>query len=314
MIFRLLLSVLTTVLAAAPAFAAWPERFDLEGKDGLKGSLQLRAAGKTKIRRKAKYSFELDATGKHTDLSLRGTLKESGDRLEGKVKGTAGLLGKIVRSSRAKPWRVKVTPQGMRVHVRITRGDKTWTLTGRAQTGKRNAANEALLRTFYSAFQRKDARTMASVYAANVRFSDMVFPDLRGKEPGAMWAMLCESEELELTFSGIRAGDRYGVAHWEANYELFGNKIHNVIEASFEFKNGKIVRHTDVFDFGRWVKQALPGPSKVLGEGILLKAIRLGTKLQLMNYMRKQKQADKKLAKIKKLSVSKRELGEPVVK
>ncbi|MGH8481769.1 MAG: nuclear transport factor 2 family protein, partial [Nevskiaceae bacterium] len=38
---------------------------------------------------------------------------------------------------------------------------------------------------------------------------------------------------------------------------------HNVIDASFEFRDGKIVRHTDRFDLYRWSRQAL-GPAGVL--------------------------------------------------
>ena len=34
---------------------------------------------------------------------------------------------------------------------------------------------------------------MAACYAPDVQFSDPVFPDLRGREAGAMWQMLTEA-------------------------------------------------------------------------------------------------------------------------
>ena len=131
-----------------------------------------------------------------------------------------------------------------------------------------------MIRRFYEAFSQRDAATMAAQYADDVHFRDRVFPNLHGDQAGAMWAMLCESEDLVVTFSGVRADERYGVARWEARYSLFGNEIHNVIDASFELVEGKIVNHVDDFDFTRWVGQALPGPSKVLGPtpGAVLRA------------------------------------------
>ncbi|HND34234.1 MAG TPA: nuclear transport factor 2 family protein, partial [Myxococcota bacterium] len=39
-----------------------------------------------------------------------------------------------------------------------------------------------------------------------------------------------------------------------------GRKVHNIIDAEFEFKDGKILRHRDTFDFWAWSRQAL-GPA-----------------------------------------------------
>ena len=46
--------------------------------------------------------------------------------------------------------------------------------------------NETLIERFYGAFAEKDGAAMASCYAPDVRFSDPVFPDLRGAEAGAV--------------------------------------------------------------------------------------------------------------------------------
>jgi ketosteroid isomerase-like protein len=122
--------------------------------------------------------------------------------------------------------------------------------------------NAQLIHSFYVAFQARDGAAMAACYAPDVRFSDPVFPALEGEAAGAMWTMLClRGKDLVIEFRDIQADDREGSAHWEAHYS-FGpskRKVHNIIEARFEFRDGKIVRHTDSFDFHRWATQAL-GP------------------------------------------------------
>lgn len=123
-----------------------------------------------------------------------------------------------------------------------------------------------LIARFYEAFQRRDAATMAACYHRDVHFSDPVFPDLRGPQAGAMWAMLCaRGTDLRVEPSGIRADDARGAAHWDARYTFSGSgrKVHNAIDATFEFRDGLIVRHIDRFDFWRWARQAL-GPTGLL--------------------------------------------------
>jgi hypothetical protein len=75
-----------------------------------------------------------------------------------------------------------------------------------------------------------------------------------------MWHMLCErGTDLEVTFGDVTAeGDR-GAAHWEARYTWrpTGRSVHNMIDASFVFQDGKIVRHVDEFDLWRWTRMAL---------------------------------------------------------
>jgi len=41
--------------------------------------------------------------------------------------------------------------------------------------------------------------------------------------------------------------------------------VHNVIDAKLEFKDGKIVRHTDTFDLWRWAGMALGMKGKLMG-------------------------------------------------
>lgn len=56
-------------------------------------------------------------------------------------------------------------------------------------------------------------------------------------------------------------------AHWEARYDFTatGRKVHNIIDATFEFADGKIIRHRDHFDLHRWAGMALGLKGKLLG-------------------------------------------------
>ena len=126
--------------------------------------------------------------------------------------------------------------------------------------------HEALIDRFYQAFQRRDGAAMAACYHADATFSDPVFQGLRGKEPGAMWQMLCErGKDLKVVYSGVRADDRTGSAHWDATYTFgpTGRAVLNKIDAAFTFKDGKILDHKDQFDLWRWSRQAL-GPIGLL--------------------------------------------------
>ena len=128
--------------------------------------------------------------------------------------------------------------------------------------------NEALLQKFYEAFDRRDGEAMAACYTADARFNDPVFPDLQGDRVGAMWRMLClGAKDLKVTASKIRADAHAGSAHWEATYTFSktGRKVHNVIEARFVFREGKIERHSDDFDFKAWATQAFGLLGRLVG-------------------------------------------------
>jgi citrate synthase len=148
---------------------------------------------------------------------------------------------------------------------------------------------EKLITTFYESFQRRDPDGMIDCYASDVSFSDPVFQDLRGPEAGAMWRMLsARAKDFSLTFRDVRGNDTSGSAHWEADY-LFsatGRKIHNVIDAAFVVRDGKIVSHRDTFDLWRWAGMALGAKGKLLGWAPFVKgAIRKQAMAGLRAYM-----------------------------
>lgn len=127
-------------------------------------------------------------------------------------------------------------------------------------------AEMMVVEKFYTAFSNKDHTTMANCYHADATFQDEAF-SLKGREIGAMWHMLCErGKDMTLTFS-VAEGNGQVTAHWEPIYSFSqtGNKVHNIIDATFEFKDGLIYRHHDKFDFWHWSKQALGLPGALLG-------------------------------------------------
>jgi len=122
-------------------------------------------------------------------------------------------------------------------------------------------ANDELIQRFYAAFAQLDGATMAACYTAGARFSDPVFTDLRGEEPGAMWRMLTgRAKDLEVRLSEHEASDERGSAHWLADYTFStGHRVHNDVRAEFRFDGGLISEHRDSFSFYAWARQAL-GP------------------------------------------------------
>lgn len=128
--------------------------------------------------------------------------------------------------------------------------------------------NEELIRNFYTAFQRKDYRSMQDCYHPEAEFSDSVFRNLSSAEVKGMWQMLLTgAADLIITFNHVSAKNNSGTCHWEAWYTftVTGRKVHNIIDASFEFRDGKIYRHVDRFNFWRWSRMALGTSGLLLG-------------------------------------------------
>lgn len=121
-------------------------------------------------------------------------------------------------------------------------------------------SNKDLINTFYSAFVAQDAEKMMACYHKNILFRDPIFGVLVGHSASDMWRMLLERSKgkLKIEYSNIHANDLSGSAKWVATY-TFGKtnrKIVNKIRASFVFKDGLIVSHSDNFDIWKWSRQA----------------------------------------------------------
>lgn len=149
--------------------------------------------------------------------------------------------------------------------------------------------NEQLIITFYKAFQQKDYKTMQTCYADTAVFNDEVFVNLNATEVKAMWEMLCKKgKDLELVYSNVKSTDNTGSADWTATYSFSktNRKVINRIHASFEFANGKIIKHTDQFEFYTWASQALGITGSLLGWSSFLKnKIRKEGRKNLITFM-----------------------------
>ena len=125
-----------------------------------------------------------------------------------------------------------------------------------------------LIEQFYTAFQNLNADKMIDCYHTEIEFEDPAFGKLKGDKSKNMWRMLCKnSKDLEINFSNIQSDNNKGKVHWEARYTFrqTGREVHNIIDAEFEFKDGKIIKHTDHFDLHKWAKQALGIKGWLLG-------------------------------------------------
>lgn len=141
-------------------------------------------------------------------------------------------------------------------------------------------AHKALIERFYTAFNEGDFATMQASYHADIVFEDPAFGVLRGANAGDMWQMLLStprvqpdgSRSLTVVVSDVTADETHGSANWVATYKYQGRPVVNRIQASFEFRDGLIVKHTDVFDFWAWSAQALGLTGHLLGWTAFLRA------------------------------------------
>ena len=130
-------------------------------------------------------------------------------------------------------------------------------------------SNDELITAFYTAFSKADAEGMVACYHDNIIFHDPAFGQLVGEEAKNMWRMLIKQSkgQVDVQFSDVKTHDHHGTANWVATYTFSrtGRKVVNRISASFEFRDGKIARHTDYFDLWRWSRQALGISGTVFG-------------------------------------------------
>lgn len=152
--------------------------------------------------------------------------------------------------------------------------------------------NEKIIRHFYESFARRDASGMVSCYHEQIEFSDPAFGTLKGADAKNMWRMLVERAggNLKIEFSNITANGEKGSADWTADYVFSKTKrpVHNEIHAEFEFKDGKIYRHRDMFDAWKWSKQALGLPGILLGwSGFMKNKIQSQARASLLEYSKK---------------------------
>jgi limonene-1,2-epoxide hydrolase len=115
---------------------------------------------------------------------------------------------------------------------------------------------------FYEAFQKRDVAAMDKLYAPTATFKDPIY-DLESRdETTRMWRTLFKTgKNLEVQFKVLESGPEGAKVSWNADYEVFGRKVHNECVAHLTIKDGKIVAHRDEWSWSKWARQALPlGP------------------------------------------------------
>lgn len=121
---------------------------------------------------------------------------------------------------------------------------------------------EQAANVYFQAFQKKDLAALEEVYAPHTTFDDPIY-NLKGRtDTLGMWKSLyAAGKNLEVTYKILETkGDVVTVA-WEANYEVFGRKVHNVAESQLKIENGQITKQVDSWSWSKWARQALPlGP------------------------------------------------------
>ncbi|MBL7816587.1 MAG: nuclear transport factor 2 family protein [Saprospiraceae bacterium] len=152
--------------------------------------------------------------------------------------------------------------------------------------------NKAIIEHFYQSFAKGDAESMVSHYADNITFEDPAFGRLQGKDAKDMWRMLINNNRdgIKITYGNVQANDTTGSANWQAEYTFSqtGRFVVNKIHASFVFKNGQIIQHTDYFDMWRWSRQALGLSGWLLGwSGFMKNKIQQRTNSLLAKYQKK---------------------------
>lgn len=136
--------------------------------------------------------------------------------------------------------------------------------------------NAEIIRNFYTSFSKGDAEGMIGCYDPAIIFTDPAFGELRGDDAKNMWRMLIfrSKGEIKISFDNVKADDRTGSANWMAEYRFAqtGRKVINRISAEFEFRGGRIIRHTDHFSMWNWARQALGWKGFLLGGTSFFKA------------------------------------------
>ena len=151
--------------------------------------------------------------------------------------------------------------------------------------------NQQLIETFYQSFASGDAEGMVSCYHDSIEFRDPVFGLLRGDEAKGMWRMLLKNRGIHVYAENISATPENGCALWTAEYTFSrtGRKVVNKVSAKFEFRDGKMIKHTDHFNYWKWASQALGLKGTLLGWTPFMQHLITGqAKSSLENFMRKQ--------------------------
>jgi ketosteroid isomerase-like protein len=152
--------------------------------------------------------------------------------------------------------------------------------------------NKLVIDKFYTAFQKRDYKTMNECYSNDIIFSDPVFLTLQGDEVRAMWEMLCRNaKDFSLSFSDIELLDEeYATCKWTAVYTFSntGRRVTNHIKAFMRIRDGKIIEHSDAFRLSTWIAQAFGWKGLWFGwTGFMKRAVQKKARKRLAGFIEK---------------------------
>jgi hypothetical protein len=124
--------------------------------------------------------------------------------------------------------------------------------------------DEETVQRLYECLKRNDPAGAAECYCDDAAFRDMAF-DLKCKDDlAAMWRFEC-SRGLKIEYRDIRTEGTQVKGHWVCDYKFHGVRpVHNEIDSTFTFRDGKILVHHDQASRWGWAKQALGFPGDVV--------------------------------------------------
>lgn len=129
--------------------------------------------------------------------------------------------------------------------------------TGATSPAKEEARSRAAADAFFKAFASHDMKGLEAAYAPNVKFNDDMFTLTRRESVLKMWSGAPPFKSFDAEILDVKGNEV--TARWTVDYEMFGNKIHNVIDSKLTFDDqGRITSQQENWDERKWMSQALP--------------------------------------------------------
>jgi len=149
-----------------------------------------------------------------------------------------------------------------------------------------------LVNKFYTAFADLDSDAMRACYHKDLVFEDPAFGEMDYENTCLMWKMLCDSQRdqnFAISTNDLREEGGLVKIIWEPKYKFrTGRQVHNIIYASFKFKDGLILYHRDHFNLYRWSRMALGFQGVLIGwTPFFKKGLRKQTHKMLSKYKSK---------------------------
>ena len=112
---------------------------------------------------------------------------------------------------------------------------------------------------FYDAFSAANIEVLKQLYDKKLIFNDNIFVNLDYNETISMWSsLLVGNKNMSIKYEIKKYSEKYVEVEWIADY-LFtstNRNVKNIILAKMEIDQGKIINHTDNFDFYKWSQMA----------------------------------------------------------